>query len=63
MGLRLESRTGISTHWRDARVSPLAHFFSTQKVAMATSALSMLLRAVSAEVLEVLAAWRTRSVR
>ena len=30
---------------------------------MATSALSMLLRAVSAEVLEVLVAWQARSVR
>ena len=56
MGLRLESRTGISTCWRDERVSPLAYFFSFLKVAMAASALSMLLRAVSAEVLEVLAA-------
>ena len=63
MGLRLESRTGISTRWRDERVSPLAYFFSLWKVAMAASALSMLLRAASAEVLEVLAAWRARSVR
>ena len=47
MGLRLELRTGISTCWSDECVSPLAYFFSFQKVAMAASALSMLLRAVS----------------
>ena len=41
MGLRLESRTGISTRWRDERVSPLAYFFSFRNVAMAASALTM----------------------
>ena len=63
MGLTLESRTGVSTCWRYECVSLLAYFFSFQKVALVASALSMLLRAVSAEVLEVLVAWRARSVR
>ena len=59
----MKSMTGISTCWRDECVSLLAYFYSFQKVAMAAPAMSMLLSAVSAEVLEVLAAWRARSVR
>ena len=57
------SSTGISTCCRDAHVSPLSYFIILQKVAMAASALSMLLRAVSAEVLEVLAACWARLVK
>ena len=63
VGFWLESMTGTSTLWSDERISSLAYFFSFLNVAMAASAVRMLLRAVSTEVLEVMAAWWARSVR
>ena len=63
VGFWLESMTGTSTLWSDECISPLAYFFSFWNVAMATSAVRMLLRAVSTDVLDMMAAWRARSVR
>ena len=63
VGCWLESMTGISTLWSDERISPLAYFLRFQNVAMTAFALSILLRAVSTEVLEVMAPWWARSVR
>ena len=63
VGFWLESMTGTSTLWSDERISPLAYFFSFLNVAMAASAVSMLLRVVSTCVLDVMAAWQARSVR
>ena len=63
VGFWLESMTGTSILWSDECISPLAYFFSFQNVAMAASAGSMLLRAVSTDVLEVMAARRAHSVR
>ena len=63
VGFWLESMTGTSTLWSDERISPLAYFFSFLNVAIAASAVSMLLRAVSTDVLKVMAAWQAHSVR
>ena len=63
VGFWLESMTGTLTLWSDQRISPLAYFISFQNVATAASAVSMLLRAVSIDVLKVMATWRARSVR
>ena len=56
VGFWLESMTGTSTLWSDECISPLAYFFSFLNVAMAASTVSMLLRAVSTDVLDVMAA-------
>ena len=44
VGFWLESMTGTSTLWSDERISPFAYFFSFLNVAVAASALSMLLK-------------------
>ena len=63
VGLELESMTGISTLLSDECISPLAYFFSFLNVEVAAAAVSMLLRAVSTDVLEVMAVLQVCSVR
>ena len=63
VGFWLESMTGTSTLWSDERISPLAYFFGFLNVGVATSAVSLFLRAVSTDVLEVMAGWRVHSER
>ena len=58
-----ESMTGTSTLWSNECISPLAYFFSFLDVAMAVSAVSMLLGAISTDVLAVMDAWQAYSVR
>ena len=63
MGFWLESMTGTSTVWSNDCISPVDHLISFLNVAVAASALSMFLRSISAEVLEVMAMWWAHSVR